>query len=244
MVNKTAYLIYLICLIFAPLAFGSVEKWSTALLQLLTVIGFLLYLAGLVINRKRGIRTIGILPLVFLLFLVIQLVPLPAAVLKIIAGTNFENYRLVIDAADKPFWGSISLHPKATLLELMRLGSYVLAYILTIQLLADNPNRLKFTLRFIVCLGALTAFLGIIQHVSFPDKIFGLRNPPPNANPFGPWVNANQFCGFMEIIFPFHLLFFFFTVPLYGVTIPCGKNSSHFLRCPVSISISTWGCPP
>jgi len=103
----------------------------------------------------------------------------------------------VADLADQGRWLPISLNQKATIQELFRISSCAMAYILTIQLL-NAPVPLKKTTNFVIFLAVGIAFLAILQQVSSPDRIYWFRTVPENAHPFGPWVNPNQFAGYID----------------------------------------------
>ena len=76
------------------------------------------------------------LPLALLLGLMAgQLVPLPPGLVKLISPSSWEAYRPVYELSGKDFWIPLSVNQKATLQELLRISSYVLFYILTIQVL-------------------------------------------------------------------------------------------------------------
>ena len=51
--NKASFTLFLFILAFAPLAFGTVELWSMATVQMLTGVALLLYLMGLAGNTLR-----------------------------------------------------------------------------------------------------------------------------------------------------------------------------------------------
>ncbi|MGW8158688.1 MAG: O-antigen ligase family protein [Desulfoprunum sp.] len=205
--------VFTLALIFAPLAFGTVEHWSITTLELLVGAAALLYFGITWISRQQHLAVPGFLPLLLLLALmVVQIVPLPPAVLKVLSPHAFAAYVPVADLADQGRWLPISLNQKATIQELFRISSCAMAYILTIQLL-NAPVPLKKTTNFVIFLAVGIAFLAILQQVSSPDRIYWFRTVPENAHPFGPWVNPNQFAGYIEMISPLALALFLFYKP-------------------------------
>jgi O-antigen ligase len=50
----------------------------------------------------------------------------------------------------------------------------------------------------IIAFGALLAFFGILQRLSMPEAIYGLR-ATPQAIPFGPFVNQHHFAALMQM---------------------------------------------
>ncbi len=97
--------------------------------------------------------------------------------------------------------------------EFFRISCYTLFYIATIQLLGNSYRLLKKTVLWVVFLAAAIALLAIVQQVGSPEKIYWLRSVPANAHPFGPWINPNQFAGFMEMLSPLALSLFLFYKP-------------------------------
>ncbi|MCP4295762.1 MAG: O-antigen ligase family protein, partial [Proteobacteria bacterium] len=209
---KFSYRFYLCSLFFAPLAFGSSELWSIATVEVLACIAGILFFVHLYIQRK-GLHYIpGLGPLVLLpVLLLLQLIPLPADFIRIISPSSYDAYAPIL-AISGGEWIPITINQKATLQEFFRISCYSLFYILTIQLLSGN-NRLEKTLFWVIGLAATIALLAIIQQVSSPDKIYWFRAVPENAAPFGPWVNPNQFAGFMEMMSPLALGLFLFYKP-------------------------------
>ena len=90
--------------------------------------------------------------------------------------------------------------------------------------------------------------LAIVQQVGSPERIYWLRAVPDNASPFGPWINPNQFAGFMEMMSPLALsLFLFYRPRLHGreslrekvvnfFTMP-GSNLYLFLGCAATLMV-------
>ncbi len=212
MKNITYYL-FVFCLFFAPLAFGTVEPWSLAALELSTGLAFVAYFGMVWSSREQTVKVIGILPLsLLIIFIFLQLVPLPQAVVKVISPETHEIYAPVINTFDESKWIPISVDRKATLHELLRLVSYGLMYILAIQLLR-NPKRLKRVVTLVVFLGAFVAVLALVQNFTLTNKIYWFRTVPIYASPFGPWVNPNQFAGYIELVSPLALAMFLFYRP-------------------------------
>lgn len=211
--NRIASFLFLFALVFAPLAFGTVEHWSLASLEIITAIAFAVLFLGVWLGKRQSQRVVGLIPLLLLYgFLLFQLLPLPPFLLKLLSPGSYDIYAPLLEVSKHQKWLPISVQPKETLHELLRLLSYGLVYVLTIQLLSA-PGFLKKTIHFIVYLAAAIAMLAIVQEVSSPDKIYWFRKIPESANGFGPWISPNQFSGFMELLFPFGLALFLFYKP-------------------------------
>ncbi len=209
---KASYKLYLFILLFAPLAFGTVELWSLATVEVLTGIAAVLLFASAWFSRKNLYFIPGLIPLLLLLlFILLQLIPFPAGFVRLVSPASYAAYAPVLSLSGGE-WIPLTINQKATLQEFFRISCYSVFYILTIQLLSID-GRLKKTVFTVVGLAAAIAMLAIVQQVGSPDKIYWIRTVPENASPFGPWVNPNQFAGFMEMMSPLALGLFLFYKP-------------------------------
>ncbi len=208
---KFAYWIYLFVLVFAPLAFGTTESWSLITVEVMTGLAAMVLFCTLWIGGERTYRIPGALPLVLLLgFMLLQLVPLPPEIVKVISPSIYEAYRPVLTIGGSE-WIPLTINQRATLHEFLRIGAYALMYVVTIHLLSSHV-RLKRTVHVVVVLGVAVALMAIIQKVQSPGAIYGFRVPTEGA-PFGPWVNPNQYAGFMEMLCPLAIALFLYYRP-------------------------------
>lgn len=165
------------------------------------------------ILKKRLYVSPGIVPLLLLLlFMVVQLVPLPPALVKVIAPANYSVYEPLFIAAGEQWLIPLTVNFKGTMQELIRIGSYTLFYIVTVQLLQSH-DRLKRTVSVVVWLAAIIAFLAIIHRVTSPETLFWFRKGPEGSYTVGPWVYHNHYAGFMELLSPLAIALFLFYKP-------------------------------
>jgi len=213
-VYKSAFVFFIATLIFAPLAFGAVEQWSMATVQLLVCCSAFCLIFSLKNRETRLLTPPGMLPLVLLvLWMFFQFIPLPAAVVHAVMPSIYDIYKPIRDVSGQNQWVPFTVNQKATLFECMRIASYALFYFLTVQILS-NGTRLKKTVKLVSYLAISIAFLAIIQKFSSPDKIYWFRSAPENADIFGPWVYHNQYAGFMEMMGPLVVALFLFYRPI------------------------------
>lgn len=212
--DRLIYRIFLFLLIFSPLAFGTVERWSLAIVETFSILAlFLLFLR----NKKEPFYHVpGIIPLIlFLTYIFLQLIPLPAAIVKIFSPATHALYTETIGVVEPAPWMSLSINKKATLAEFFRFAAYVSFYVVTIQLLIKK-TWLKETVNVLIVFAAFLSVLALLQEVLSNDKIFWFRKVSvigiPFA-PFGPFVNRNHFPAFMLMIFPVVLGLFFYYKP-------------------------------
>lgn len=212
--NRTAYRLFVAVLIFSPLAFGTVETWSLAVMEFLALLSLFVFFARTAKKENPSLHEIpGIIPLMlFLLFLIFQVVPLPALILRIIAPANHAAYR-DISFNGEPVWVSLSIHRKATVVEFFRYAAYAATYILTVQLLS-RKERIKKTIAVLLLLGVAVSFFGMLQHLVPNKKIYWFRELSLGGTPFGPFVNRNHYAGFMGMLFPLAFSLFLYFRPV------------------------------
>ncbi len=205
--------LFLATLFFAPLAFGTVEVWSLATVELLVCSTAILYFFQIRKKNEPVFNVPGLLPLGLLIsWMFFQLIPLPPAVVQVIAPAIYRTYEPILSAGDSGSWIPLTVMQKTTSLELLRISCYGLFYILTVQLLSDG-GRLTKTVHCVVWLAIAIAFLAIIQKFTSPDKIYWFRATPDRAGTVGPWVYHNHFAGFMEMLCPLVLALFLYYRP-------------------------------
>jgi len=211
--KKLSYILFLFTLCFAPLAFGTTEKWSMAVVELLVCCSTVLFLFAVKIEKKTLLIVPGMKPMVFLLlWMVIQIIPLPVPLVKFISPASFEVYRPVLELSGSQFI-PLTVNLKGTVNELLRIGSYTLFFFLTVQFLG-NGEKLQLTVKVVAWLAIGIAFLMILQKLTSPNEIYWYRPALENVSVTGPWVARSQYCGLMEMLVPIILALFFYYRPM------------------------------
>ncbi|MDO9043644.1 MAG: O-antigen ligase family protein [Desulfocapsaceae bacterium] len=213
--NALSFFLFIATLVFAPLAFGSVETWSITIVECLI---FLTALTCFFHSHRQGksiLQIPGILPLsLLLLWMFLQLIPLPPDLVKLIAPAIHQTYAPLLDLNGNSYWIPLTVNQKDSLLEWIRFTSYGVFYILTVQLLGRSEMLTK-TVKIIAWLSIGIAFLAIIQKFTSPHEIYWFRPTPSNSGTVGPWVYHNHYAGFMELVFPLTLALFFYYRPTF-----------------------------
>src|SRR5262245_40899565 len=167
----------------ATLAFGAVEPGAMATLGLSIIALLVLWvIKGVVDRRLEIIAPSTALPLVALISL------------GVLQGVT------IIGSAGKR--SSISLDAEATRLATEVLLTLLIAFLLSANFLAKAP-ALTWLRNFLIFFGLALAVFGLIQRFTWNGKFYWmieLRAQPPS--PFGPFVNHNNFAGFVEMIAP------------------------------------------
>jgi len=166
-----------VLLSFAVLAYGGVEEWSQAVLE----VGFA---ALLVIWALRTYawdqEVIAVSPL---------LPPLVAFALVVLVQLVFHHTASVYD----------------TRMQLQLLIIYIILLILLPQA-CYRMSHWRGLLWFLMSLGFFVSVFGILQHLTFNGKLYWFRVMRYGGYPFGPYVNRNHFAGFAEILIPVALV--------------------------------------
>ena len=166
-----------IFLSFAVLAYGGVEEWSQAVLEL----GFaLLLLIWALRTYAWNQEVIAISPL---------LPPLLAFALVATVQLIFHRTASVYD----------------TRMQLQLLITYILLLVLLPQAYY-RMSHWRGLLWFLMSLGFFVSVFGILQHLTFNGKLYWFRVMRYGGYPFGPYVNRNHFAGFAEILIPVALV--------------------------------------
>ena len=222
-------------IVFTPLAFGTVENWSIAVMQWGVTSLVLVALARRVLAgpspEGSRFRTGVEWPLgLFLALVLLQLVPLPRPIVAFVAPgaaaahatgpaapgegvstrEEYESLRAALDLGSPPRRVPISLDPEETARRtglLLTFGGifYLVAW------WASTKVRMQFLLRTIVINGFCVALFAIVQRLTWNGRIYWVR-PSSNDSAFGPFVNHNHFAGYVEMILPLAIALAYFLV--------------------------------
>ncbi len=197
--------------LFGAVAFGGVEGWSSAALEVGAAVLFALLLWSKA--RSASLRFPSLLsPLgaclgLFFLLVLLQMIPLPSALVGF-----FEPDRLPVPGeggGEALRWLPLSLSVKASLAELLRLLACLAVFLAVAEAETDEAASLAAFTRTVLVLtafGFLLSLFGIIQKFSWSGKLYWIRQvSDPRAHPFGPFVNRNHFAGFIALVIPLSL---------------------------------------
>src|SRR5271157_439663 len=164
-------------LTFSVLAYGCVEAWSQAVLEI--CLAWLVVIWAIRLYRRRSEQVV--LSPLFL--------PLAALTLLVLAQMAFHS--------------TASLYH--TRLELQLLLAY-LALLLLLTQAFSRSSHMRGLVWFLMCLGFFVSIFGILQHLTFNGKLYWFRVMRYGGLPFGPYVNRNHFAGFAELLIPVALV--------------------------------------
>ena len=178
---------FLLCMVpaFSTILFGAVDNVTWIIISIFWAAIVLLWLAES--SKAKGLLfspNVLQIPVVGLLLIgLIQLLPLGGGV----AG----------ELLSVPSSHALSVDPYATRFFVIRLIVFLVFFGACLTFI-NNERRLKRVVLLVIIFGASMAFIGIMQRLSTPDGIFGLRKTPQSI-PFGPFVNQHHFAAFMQM---------------------------------------------
>ena len=164
-----------ICLLmaFAVLAFGTVEVWSETILQIGAA---LLLLWWLVLVVVHGDKEIHWHPIGWPVMAFIAI-----SVLQLMLGGTAYSF--------------------LTRVALMKFLACAIIFFLAFQSFRTRQD-LRTLAWFLMGFGFIVAVFGIIQNYTSQDVLYWYRPLTGGGTPFGPYVNRNDFAGFIELIAP------------------------------------------
>ncbi len=224
-----------ILIAFTPLAFGTVEPWSLAIMEWGVVTLLLVFGLRILWDPPRpgsggGLGLgLGIPMVLFLAFCALQTVPVPLGWLRVISpgaarmyeaddfAARAESIRPGITSADPgdpvldiemPPRRPVSVNPEETW-ERWRFAASMAALFSLVALWAATEDRILGLLGTLTVVGFLVALFGLVQFLTWNGRIYWVRKVPP-ASAFGPFVNHNHFSGYVEMVIPVALSMAFY----------------------------------
>jgi len=163
----------LVLLVFTPLAFGTTERWSEAVAELLVLGMVIVYVVGTVRDWEIRIELPpGWLPATLFLAL---------AAVQLVAGWSADAHE--------------------TRRYLLKLGA-VAAFLLVCYNTYRTREQVKRAIWTMMAMGTLISVVGIIQRVTGSERLYGIGPRIEYGAPFGPYVNRAHFAGLMVVVVP------------------------------------------
>jgi len=174
-----------VVMIVSVLLYGAVDTGTLALLAVLFAVILAVWGRSALKSGVMALSLDGIqLPLAALFVVgLIQLLPVRA---------TDAPQGLLADAVS-----SLSLDPYETRFFIAKLFLYMIFFAAALTFINSLP-RVRSIAIMLIAFGGLLAFYSILQRVETPSAIYGLREPP-QAMPFGTYVNRHHFAALMEM---------------------------------------------
>lgn len=187
-------------LIFTPLAIGTTQPWSIAIMEIAAFIVFGAWLLK-VVSRARGAgcreqgaerraqgagrrgqsaereragklrKSVLLVFLIALIFIIIfQIIPLPDRVLALISPSAFQTYKTFANDATDAWW-TISICPDVTTQELFKLLSYAAVFFVVISHYRTK-EQVSGLARTIIYMGCFLAVFAVFQKITWNGRLF------------------------------------------------------------------------
>lgn len=187
-------------LVWAPLAASYYRGWPLAVTQLLALVALVAWLGAMLAEgRLEWRRTALDLPLALVFGLVaLQLLVAHRPLVAWALGPPPSEPALRADFP-APFAAVGTVAPRQTLASLLLFGVYASVYVLVVNLVRTR-RQIGRLVRGLVLLGALLAFLGLIDYLTGETWLVAWRNYPYGHRLVGPFINPDHFAPWLAML--------------------------------------------
>lgn len=194
----------LFLLIFTPLAIGTVQQWSIAVMEIAAFVILSAWLLKSFLKPGpsasdflRPDKWLFLFPVIFILLTICQTIPLPYHWIAAISPNTALHYTTFIDDPAGAFH-TLSICPDATFSEILKLLSYMAVFFVIINHY-DTESGINGIFRNIVYMGCFLAVFAVAQKMTWNGNLFWFYPVREGLTPFGPYINRNHFAGYMEM---------------------------------------------
>ena len=194
-----------ITLVISVLLFGSVEVWSSAIVQLLVFTLGTIWVLRWEYRKYEFPITVRLLFITYFIFIaygLLQSVPLTSSVLKVISPISFQMQSFYSVDANSAM--TISLNKYGTVYETIKAFAFFTVLGVCSAGFRDR-DKLNETMKTLIIFGFCLAIFAIIQKATWNNGIYWFRELTIGGSPFGPFVNRNHFAGLMGMLIPLGL---------------------------------------
>jgi O-antigen ligase len=184
----------LFIIIFTPLFYGAVDNLPLSSAQLLSfTLFFLFYIQNKSFSLKVIYPSCSYLIIIFLFIVILQLLPLPNALLKVISPKTHYLYERYLTDLEFLRLHSLSFYSLLTKEELIKFISFLIVFFVPLNAFTEKKQfkRAFFTIIF---LGLALAFYGVAK------KYFILGKTATES--FSTFGNRNHYAGYMVMVAP------------------------------------------
>jgi O-antigen ligase len=201
-------------LVGTTFALGGVQPIAYSLAEILV---FLLVILFFWLQKRQGRidLSLPVWPLLFALWVALQVLPLPRSFLAAVSQAHRLTSGWLAPIQHASFWGTLSINPAATLLAFFKILAYLGIFVLAIQLF-DSARRKNTVVTTLIALGCFEAGYGIVQFLLGWNNIFGYTNPYDSWVATGTYINRNHFAGLMDLTVPLAFAAAFHTYQLWS----------------------------
>ncbi|MDY6856656.1 MAG: O-antigen ligase family protein [Thermodesulfobacteriota bacterium] len=206
---------------FSPFAFGSTQVWAYTIIELVSICLITIWFIQRIFKKKKDkwnkskSYPLILIPISLFIFLILfQLLPVPPQFIQHISPNTYKLYAQTLpdwpvlkDSRSTPLElttlkrRSLSIHSRATSIELIKILTYIGIFFLVITTIKTR-QQIKRIVIMIIITGFLLSLFGIFQYFTWNGKIYWFNELTHGGTPFGPYVNKNHFAGYMVMVIP------------------------------------------
>jgi len=197
-------------LLFTPLAFGAVQDWSVALMEIAAFVVLGAWLLKMILEKRAVIIKTPLLLLggCFFALVMIQLVPLPHELLKIASPATDALYTRVLEHRGSS-WRTISVNPDATRDELFKIAAYASVFLVIINHYRTK-EQIANIIRLVLAIACFITVFAMVQKMAWNGRMYWFYPVSPllesnSVNIWGPYISRNHFAGYLEMAMPLGL---------------------------------------
>jgi O-antigen ligase len=219
MINNIIKLILILLLVFTPIAFGSMELWAFSLMELGILLIIILWgIQSGIGNRQRAITLNSelknlpsaisyqpsalalILLSLFLCLVLLQMLPLPPGIVKVISPkTFFLRQQLLMT--------TFSIIPFATKIEFLKWLTLSGFFLFLLNWKVFNRKMMNHLILIIMLIGVAKSLYGMLEFFSGHRYILNLDMKISSVT--GTFINRNYFAGYLLMVIPLSVGYFF-----------------------------------
>ncbi len=141
----------------------------------------------------------------FIFLTLFQIIPLPYGFIEMISPSTNRIYKL-FTADGNNMIRTISLYPRATINELLKLLSYATIFFVIIHHYRTKAQVSR-VVRTIIYMGCFIAVFAVVQKMTWNGNLFWFYPAGEDVSSnlgyiWGPYINHNHFAGYMELTLP------------------------------------------
>jgi O-antigen ligase/tetratricopeptide (TPR) repeat protein len=189
---------------FCPLALGAVQPWSETIVLLLCSALVLTMLVKLLTRPDvRFVWSRTYLPIAaFVLLVLIQLVPLPAGMVRVLSPATVSLPRELLGSfpgsAPAPGWMALGFLHEQALADLRLILAASAVYVVCINVIR-RLEQIRRMLAAVAVIGTIVALLALLQDTTDADAIYWVIAVPSGQATGGPFLNHSHFAQYMNL---------------------------------------------
>ncbi len=198
-----------LAIIAAALALGGVEAAAYSVVEVGLFLALLLLVFKQTWEGKLQLP-LAIWPVLFVVFVLLQTLPLPHRIVALLAPIRFETATAPGHDYGASTWITLSVDPHETVLALTKFLAYFGSFVLAAFYFDSRKGRSSL-IRALILLGIFEAAHGIVQYITGWQKIFGYTKQNDLWDATGTYINRNHLAGLLELIIPLTLAMVFYS---------------------------------